>query len=73
MKHSVLSTVLKFCVESLFIAIGVALIVLLIGYLNKWGDPIKYSNAFFIAGCLLIIAGTSTGRRLVRSGACTSA
>jgi hypothetical protein len=28
-----------------------------IGYLKKWDTAIPYSNAFFIAGCLMIAAG----------------
>ncbi len=30
------------------------------GNLNKWDTSVKYSNAFFIAGALVIIGGLSS-------------
>ncbi len=35
----------------------IALGVLLIGYLLGWKDPTHFSNAFFIAGAILIVLG----------------
>ena len=29
----------------------------MIGYVNEWNSSIAYSNAFFLAGCLVIIGG----------------
>jgi hypothetical protein len=31
----------------------VSLIVLIIGWVNRWNEPAQFSNAFFIAGALL--------------------
>jgi hypothetical protein len=35
----------------------ISLIVLLIGYFLGWNDPVKFSNAFFWAGAILIVLG----------------
>ena len=44
--------------EALLITLFVAIVIGIIGYRNQWDTSLKYSNAFFIAGCLVIIAGT---------------
>ena len=36
---------------------GIALVILLMGYFLQWDNPVKYSNAFFWAGAILIIIG----------------
>lgn len=36
---------------------GIALLVVLMGYFLHWDNPVKYSNAFFWAGAILIIIG----------------
>ncbi|MGE5641624.1 MAG: hypothetical protein ACM3Y8_01315 [Byssovorax cruenta] len=38
-------------------AAGIALVVLLMGYFLHWDNPVKYSNAFFWSGAILIIIG----------------
>jgi hypothetical protein len=60
MKRLVVSAILKMCVNSIVITTIVGAVIGIIGYLNEWNAPIKYSNAFFVAGCLVIIAGTSS-------------
>ncbi len=60
MKRPIIQTFLKMIIEALAVAAAAAIIVLIIGSVKKWDNPITYSNAFFVAGCLVIIAGTST-------------
>ena len=60
MKRLVIQAILKICAESIVITTIVGVVIGIIGYLNEWNAPIKYSNAFFVAGCLVIIAGTSS-------------
>lgn len=60
MKRLVTKVIIKMCVKSIVIATIIGSIVGIIGYINKWNSSIVYSNAFFVAGCLLIIAGTSS-------------
>lgn len=48
------------CAKSILLTIIIGGLVGIIGYINKWNSMIAYSNAFFIAGCLVIIAGTSS-------------
>ncbi len=36
---------------------AISLIVLLIGDFYHWNDPVKFSNAFFTAGAILIVLG----------------
>ena len=38
-------------------AVGISLIVVLIGYFLGWDNPVKYSNAFFWAGAILVVMG----------------
>ena len=35
----------------------IGIVIGIIGFFNKWNSSVAYSNAFFLAGCLLIIAG----------------
>lgn len=46
--------------KSILLTSLIAGIIGVIGYINKWDSSITYSNAFFIAGCLMIIAGASS-------------
>jgi len=57
MKRLVIITVIKMCGEVLFFTILAGIVVGVIGYLKKWDTSMAYSNALFIAGCLVIIAG----------------
>jgi hypothetical protein len=38
-------------------AAGIALVLLIMGYFLHWDNPVKYSNAFFWSGAILIIIG----------------
>jgi len=60
MTRSFILTILKFFGEVLLISLVVGGIVLLLGHQRQWDTAMKYSNAFFIAGALLIIAGASS-------------
>jgi hypothetical protein len=60
MKRLVIKAIIKMCVESILITTMIGVAIGFIGYINKWTSPIAYSNAFFLAGCLVIIAGTSS-------------
>ena len=46
--------------EAVLLTIFAGIVIGIIGYSNKWDTSLKYSNAFFIAGCLAIIAGMSS-------------
>ncbi len=37
--------------------LGISLIVVLIGYFLQWNDPVKFSNAFFWAGAIVVVVG----------------
>ena len=60
MKRLVITAMIKTGGEAILLTIFAGIVIGIIGYLNKWDTSLKYSNAFFIAGCLLIIAGTSS-------------
>jgi hypothetical protein len=51
---------LKMGGEAILLTIFAGIVIGIIGYLNKWDTPLKYSNGFFIAGCFFIIAGASS-------------
>jgi hypothetical protein len=57
MKRFVILTVIKMCGEAIFLTILIGSAILIIGNLKKWDTSVAYSNAFFVAGCLVIIAG----------------
>jgi hypothetical protein len=48
------------CAKSIALTTIIGVVIGIIGYINKWNSSIAYSNAFFVAGCLLIISGTSS-------------
>lgn len=48
------------CARSILLTVVIGVIIGVIGYVNQWNSPITYSNAFFVAGALVIIAGTSS-------------
>jgi len=37
--------------------LAISLIVLIIGFIVQWKEPVQYSNAFFAAGAILIVLG----------------
>lgn len=48
------------CARSILLTVVIGVIIGVIGYVNQWNSPIAYSNAFFVAGALVIIAGASS-------------
>lgn len=51
---------IKMCGEAVLHPIFAGIAIGIIGNLNKWDTSLEYSNAFFIAGCLVIITGASS-------------
>ena len=47
----------------------ISLVIVLVGILLRWNDPVKFSNGFFAAGAVVIIAGlfSVTGGFIQRS------
>lgn len=60
MKRFVITAILKMCGKVILITTIIGVVIGIIGYINQWETSLVYSNAFFIAGCLVIIAGTSS-------------
>jgi len=60
MKRLVIMTILKMCGTAILFSVIAGVVIGVIGYLNKWETSVAYSNAYFIAGCLMIIAGGSS-------------
>lgn len=60
MKRLVIKAIIKMCAKSILLVAIIAVVIGIIGYINKWNSSIAYSNAFFLAGCLLIVAGASS-------------
>jgi hypothetical protein len=57
MKRTVIKSITKMCAEAVFLTAVIAVVIGVLGYINKWNSSIAYSNAFFVAGCLVIVAG----------------
>jgi hypothetical protein len=57
MKGSVILAVIKLGGEAILLTFLAGIVIGIIGSLRKWDTSVQYSNAFFIAGCLLIIGG----------------
>ena len=60
MKRFIIMAIIKMFVKSITLTTIIGGVIGIIGYINKWNSAIAYSNAFFLAGCLLIIAGASS-------------
>lgn len=60
MKRLIIQAILKMCAKAIILTAIISVIIGIIGFINKWDSPIAYSDAFFVAGCLLIIAGASS-------------
>ena len=60
MKRLVIQAIIKMCAKAIALTTMIGVVIGIIGYINKWNSTISYSNAFFVAGCLLIIAGASS-------------
>jgi hypothetical protein len=57
MKRLVIKAILQMCMKSIFLVTGIGVIIGVLGYIRKWNSSVTYSNAFFVAGSLVIIAG----------------
>ncbi len=60
MKRFVIQAIIKMLVKAIAITAIIGVVIGILGYVNKWNSSITYSNAFFVAGCLMIIAGASS-------------
>lgn len=60
MKRLVIKAIIKMCAKAIALTTVIGVVIGVIGYINQWDSSIAYSNAFFLAGCLLIIAGTAS-------------
>jgi len=56
MKRLVIMAIIKMCGKAILITMMAGIVIGVIGYKNQW-DSLAYSNAFFIAGGLIIVAG----------------
>jgi hypothetical protein len=57
MRRFIIREILKLSGEAILLTTIVAVVIGIIGYVRKWDSSIAYSNAFFVVGCLFIIAG----------------
>ena len=57
MKRLIMMTVLKMIAEALLFTTVIGVVIGVIGYLRQWDTSLAYSNAFFLTGALVIIAG----------------
>jgi hypothetical protein len=57
MKRLVMMAIIKMCAKAILITMIAGIAIAVIGNMNKWDTSLAYSNAFFIAGCLVIAAG----------------
>jgi hypothetical protein len=57
MKRLVIMAMIKMCGEAVLLTIFAGIVIGIIGYMKKWDTSLAYSNAFFIAGCLMIVSG----------------
>ena len=60
MDRHAMTSVAKVIGEAAGICVLAAIVIGIMGYVSKWTSPLVYSNAFFIAGGLAIIAGASS-------------
>lgn len=57
MERSVIKAILKIFMESVILTACIGAGIGMIGYIRKWNSSIAYSDAFFLAGCMVIVAG----------------
>jgi hypothetical protein len=60
MKRLVIMAIIKMCGKAILLTIIAGIVIGVIGYMRKWDTSLAYSNAFFIAGLLIIVAGASS-------------
>jgi hypothetical protein len=56
MKRLIITTVITLCGKAVLITGIVAAVIGVLGYVKEWDTALAYSNAFFLAGCLVIAA-----------------
>jgi hypothetical protein len=57
MKRLVIKAIIKICAKAILLTTIIGVVIGVIGYINQWNSSIVYSNAFFLAGSLVFIAG----------------
>jgi ABC-type antimicrobial peptide transport system permease subunit len=57
MKRLVMMALIKLCGKAILLTLMVGIVIGIIGHMNQWNSSLAYSNAFFIAGCLVIGSG----------------
>lgn len=57
MKRLVIRAIIQMCAKSILLTAMIGVVIGIIGYINRWNSSIAYGNAFFLAGCLVIVAG----------------
>ena len=62
MNRLVATAVIKLCGEAIFITVLAGIIIGIIGYVNKWNTSRQYSDALFIAACLIFSTGALSRR-----------
>ena len=60
MNRLVIGAIIKMCTEVILLTAVIAAVIAIIGYINQWDSAVAYSNAFFLAGCVVIVAGTAS-------------
>ena len=60
MKQFIIQAIIKMGAKSIALTTVISIVIGMIGHINRWNSSIAYSNAFFLAGSLLIIAGTAS-------------
>lgn len=60
MKRLVIKVIVKMCVKSIVLTTIIGVAIGITGYINKWDSSLAYSDAFFLAGCLVIVAGAAS-------------
>src|ERR1041384_1992601 len=57
MERSIIRAILIFCTESVILTALIGVGIGLLGYMRQWNSSVAYSDAFFLAGCMVIVAG----------------
>lgn len=52
--------VLKMWGKALLLTVFAGILVVATGIIREWDSSLQYSNGFFVAGCLVIVAGASS-------------
>ena len=60
MTRIVIREILKILGKATLLTAIIGALIGILGYVKEWNSSIAYSNAFFIAGTLMIIAGASS-------------